>query len=223
MDEIKDTIDRIIKDIREKKGKIEIPDIPERCKSCFNGEFEVEGFSLNCEKYGENNCLIYREFINDNFGKDILPNLQEVEEQARKKIEMYLSNIQKFSINGKGLTIIGSLGTGKTSIIFLIVQEIFKRHISFHYSHSYKFFDRQDENILNKRFLFIDDLGVEVKSDWNKSYFDYLIDHRYRFKLPTIISSNLNEKKLKEEYPRAFDRLRKINYLIELKGGSKRW
>ncbi|MCX8095437.1 MAG: hypothetical protein N3D74_04560 [Caldisericia bacterium] len=223
MDEIKNLIEKIIRDIQDKKEKISIPQIPKRCESCIDGDFQIDGISFNCDSYGQNSCLIYQNFLKENFGKTFLNiSLDKVEESIREKIERYINNIQKFILYGKGLTIIGSVGSGKTSILFLIIQELFKKYYPFYYNHSYKIFEEQDESLLNKKILLIDDLGVEVKNEWNKSFFDYLIDYRYRFKLTTIITSNLSEKKLKDEYPRAMDRLSSMNFKIFIQGGSRR-
>lgn len=223
MDEIKNIIEKILKDIQDKKEKISLPPIPKRCESCIDGDFQIEGVSFSCDFYGGNQCLIYQNFLKENFGKTFInTTLDKVEESIREKIEKYIKNIQKFILYGKGLTIIGSVGSGKTSILFLIIQELFKKGYPFYYNHSYKIFEDSDENLLHKKILLIDDLGVEVKNEWNKSFFDYLIDFRYRFKLTTIITSNLSEKKLKEEYPRAMDRLSSMNFKIFIQGGSRR-
>jgi len=54
-------------------------------------------------------------------------------------------------------------------------------------------------------FLFIDDLGSEYLNEKNSSFINYVVDLRYRFMLPTIITSNLSERELRERYPRAMD------------------
>ncbi|MGB9677729.1 MAG: hypothetical protein ACPLZ9_03835 [Candidatus Ratteibacteria bacterium] len=223
MDEINNIIEKIVNDIREKKEKVIIPDIPERCKNCIDGDYIIEDISFTCDKYGENYCILYQDFIKEFIGKNSIDiSIEKVEDSVKEKIIKYLKNFQKYILLGKGLTIIGSIGSGKTSILLLLIKECFKKRIPFYYYHSYKIFEEKEERIVKKRVLFIDDLGVEMKNEFNKSFFDYLIDYRYRFKLPTFITSNLSINKLKEEYPRGYDRLKIMNYLIYLQGGSKR-
>jgi len=224
IENMKETIKKIVNEIKERKEKIVIPDPPERCENCIDGEFLVNGVSFTCEKYGENFCLIYQDFIKENYGKNYFNlSIDKVENGAREKLIKYIKNIQNFISIGKGLTIIGSIGSGKTSIIFLIIQELFKKGYPFYYDHAFKFFNDLDLEIIKKKILFIDDLGVEFKSEYNRCFFDYMIDYRLRFRLPTFITSNLSLNRLKEEYPRAIDRLKLLNYFIHLQGGSKRW
>jgi DNA replication protein DnaC len=119
---------------------------------------------------------------------------------------------------------LGDIGTGKTSIIVLIIQKLFKEKLSFRYYHIKSFFDTQYENVnfSHINFLFLDDIGVESLNEKDSLYLNYVIDLRYRFKLPVVITSNLSEMDIKKRYPRVFDRLFSRNVKIILEGTSRR-
>lgn len=55
--------------------------------------------------------------------------------------------------------------------------------------------------------LVLDDLGAEGRSDWTRELADRLLDQRYRRRLPTLISTNLDMPAFEERYPRALSRL----------------
>jgi DNA replication protein DnaC len=119
---------------------------------------------------------------------------------------------------------LGDIGTGKTSIIVLIIQKLFKEKLSFKYYYIKSFIDTQYENINFNSFdfLFLDDIGVESLSEKDSLYLNYVIDLRYRFKRPVVITSNLSENELRDKYPRVFDRLLSKNVKIVLEGSSRR-
>ena len=186
MDEIKNIINEIMEDIKKRRENIkEIPGIPFRCTSCNEGEFLIQELPFICEFFGEFNCPIFREEIKDDIGKIFLnTSIDKVEDKAREILSSYLTNIRKMVRGGKGLNILGTIGVGKTSIIVLIIQKIFKERYS--------------------------------------SFINYVVDLRYRFMLPTIITSNLSERELRIRYPRAMDRLFSRNIKINLEGTSRR-
>lgn len=226
MDEIKNIINEIMDDIRKRRESIkEIPGIPERCINCFDGEFLIQNLPFTCEFFSEFSCPIFKEEIKENIGKIFLnTSIDKVEESVRAILLSYLSNIKKMVREGRGLNILGPIGVGKTSIIVLIIQKIFKERYSFRYFHIKSFLDSQIENINFNAFsfLFIDDLGSEYLNEKNSSFINYVIDLRYRFMLPTIITSNLSERDLRGRYPRAMDRLFNRNIKINLEGASRR-
>jgi len=226
MDEIKKMIDEIMADIAKRRGEIkEIPKVPERCESCYDGEFLYKNLPFVCEFYGDMNCLIFRELIKEEIGKIFLNvSIDKVEDKAKLILSNYLSNIKNMLRDGKGLNIIGDIGTGKTSIVVLIIQKLFKEKLSFKYYYIKSFLDTQYENINFKNFdfLFLDDIGVESLSEKDSLYLNYVIDLRYRFKLPVVITSNLSENELRDKYPRVFDRLLSKNVKIILEGSSRR-
>jgi DNA replication protein DnaC len=226
MDEIKKMIDEIINDIQKRRSEIkEIPKVPERCESCYDGEFLYKNLPFICEFYGDMNCQIFREFLKEEIGKIFLnTSIDRVEEKAKLVLSNYLTNIKNMLRDGKGLNILGDIGTGKTSIIVLIIQKLFKEKLSFRYYHIKSFFDTQYENInfSHINFLFLDDIGVESLNEKDSLYLNYVIDLRYRFKLPVVITSNLSEMDIKKRYPRVFDRLFSRNVKIILEGTSRR-
>ncbi len=223
MDEIKEILIRVMKDIEERKRKIKIPPYPERCKTCIDGEFIVENISFKCELYGDDRCPILRNFIKESVGEVFTSSvISKVQKGAREIVNEYIKNIRLMKKEGKGLNILGDIGTGKTSIVVIVIKELFRKKYPFDYFHAGEFFFNIDNSFRGKTFLFLDDLGVEYPSSYGRAFFDTLIDFRYRMNLPTIITSNLKEKELRRIYPRAMDRLFGRNIKVELKGVSKR-
>jgi DNA replication protein DnaC len=49
------------------------------------------------------------------------------------------------------------------------------------------------------KYLIIDDLGASNNSEWQKEVLLDLIDHRYEFRKPTLITTNLNFEKMGEK------------------------
>ncbi len=61
--------------------------------------------------------------------------------------------------------------------------------------------------------LILDDLGAELKTEWSTCFLYEIIDARYRSGKPTIVTTNLTLRQLREHLtdkngiPRTFDRL----------------
>lgn len=71
--------------------------------------------------------------------------------------------------------------------------------------------------------LFLDDLGVEMATDYNAETICTLIDARYRSKKSTWITTNLTEKEISERYgERTLSRLMELLVLVEVSGNDRR-
>jgi DNA replication protein DnaC len=65
------------------------------------------------------------------------------------------------------------------------------------------FHGRSKHDYLNVRILILDDLGKELKSDYNVAGFDELLRSRYDKGLPTIVTTNLERDQWKAKYGEA--------------------
>jgi DNA replication protein DnaC len=72
-------------------------------------------------------------------------------------------------------------------------------------------------------FLVIDDLGAECFTEWSVGYWYDLIDYRYNYLLPTVITSNLPLKDLKTKVSaRVVSRIAESSMVVKLTGKDRR-
>ncbi len=113
---------------------------------------------------------------------------------------------------GKGLTLIGEPGIGKTHIAVGVLKEIFRkkrvRGIFFDtkdllYTMKMLIDEKRDmkllKSILGAKLIVLDDLGSERLSDWQREILSYIISYRYNNLKSTIITSNYRLRELKGE------------------------
>ena len=150
--------------------------------------------------------------------------------------ENYAKNFSDFKLEGKGLLLYGTVGTGKSHMAACIAN-----HLS---DNGYKVlmtnfatmvnvlqssFDGRQEyiNSLNKyALLILDDLGAERKSEFMQEQVFNIIDARYRSGLPMIITTNLSAEEMKKPTDlgnsRIYDRILERCHPIEVQGQSIR-
>jgi len=79
------------------------------------------------------------------------------------------------------------------------------------------------QELINKPVLFLDDLGTEVVSDWVKEQFYLIINDRYNWVKPLVITTNLTMKEIAENYGERFaSRLVEMCEIIKLVGEDRR-
>jgi len=147
------------------------------------------------------------------------------DKETQNNLIMALDNahhfIERFSTeqseNIRGLYIFGPPGTGKTFLACLILNELILQYgISVKYVKITRdFFNeikstfnleaalkrRGDDifkELLDKDVLVIDDFGVQADTSWEQRTLYDLIDARYEYDKPTIITSNLSPEEISE-------------------------
>lgn len=162
----------------------------------------------------------YKDLIWEDY-EGIDPTDRKVMETVRK----YSQHLKVAREMGMGLLLIGKVGTGKTGLIYLILRRL--RELFIVSRVAYKKFAAtnieemvgiytQDwysneegrefsESIQKADFLIIDDIGKEFrgKSGLTASVLDSVIRYRINWKLPTIMTSNISLKGLREIYGEA--------------------
>lgn len=155
-------------------------------------------------------------------------------EKDRKEITKMLAHAETLIADAKtslrGVTYLGGVGSGKTFLVSLILNEIIYRHampVKF-LKITREFFDHvrstynvnsplygQSEKILrdlaNMPVLVIDDLGVQADSPWEQRTLYDLIDARYEGGRMTFVTSNLLMNQLKPLFSgRIYSRLQEM-------------
>lgn len=117
------------------------------------------------------------------------------------------------------LVLFGNCGSGKThlaaavanqalakswQIIFTVVPDLLDHLRSTFGPNSDIAYDERFETVREARLLVLDDLGTENTTPWAREKLYQIINHRYNYRLPTIITIN---RKLEEIDPRIVSRL----------------
>ena len=119
-----------------------------------------------------------------------------------------------FTTDSGNILMFGGTGLGKTHLSLSIAKEVLKKGYSVLYDSSLNYlnkiekeqFGRGEEGadtlacLLDTDLLILDDLGTEYDKPFYASTLYTIINTRMNKELPTIISTNLNYKKLMEKY-----------------------
>jgi len=134
------------------------------------------------------------------------------------------------------LTLLGTVGSGRTHIALSIAWEWLARHKTVLYYQVEGLLDALRRGFSSWQqgnpdgyqsiitftqtasLLVLDDLGAQKKSDWSTSKLDEIIDYRYLSRRPLVVTTNLTLDRIQ---PRIADRLRE-GTLIQLSGPSYR-
>jgi len=162
------------------------------------------------------------------FANKTLENYSVNSAQQRKVVELcrnYVVHFERVKDQGTSMVFCGKPGTGKTHLVYAIVNALQKKSITAvvrtaadmtsEVKEAYKS-DHSDvtPTTVSSKFaefdlLVIDEVGVQVSSDAEKRIFFNIINKRYENMLPTILISNLALPELTEFIgERVVDRMR---------------
>ena len=156
--------------------------------------------------------------------------------ENKKAFETAKRYAEKYPIeNGLGLLITGTCGTGKTHLAVAILHALLEKGCQglfctvpdllaeIRRSYSADEESKKIKEIMRARFLVLDDLGAEKTTDWVQEQLYMLINYRYEYELPTVITSNLNIGQLAQKIgERSASRLLEMCVGIELNGEDYR-
>ena len=166
---------------------------------------------------------------NDGIAPDVLDAVREFADQVEDRLD-----------NGRGLWLMGDVGTGKTTLAMLVskaaaeagrtvaiyslprlLARIRRTYDGEPGEDSYlEFFDR----ITSVDLLHIDDLGAEKRSDWVLEQLYAIVDERYQSQRSMVVTSNLDPDQLKEQIgSRVVSRLAEICRELPLWGEDRRY
>lgn len=151
-------------------------------------------------------------------------------EKQRKFIESFINNFEKWDERGLGLYIWSNIrGTGKTFLASCICNELMDKLqmvtkfvsaselIQMDTQDQKKNYEKNQIDVLREcKLLVLDDLGQKkTGEEWLDDILFRIIDYRYQNKLTTIITSNIELKKIRLD-DRVSDRLNKMCQPIPL-------
>lgn len=156
-------------------------------------------------------------------------------EKLTNMAKRYVDNFDTFYKDGKGLLLLGGVGTGKTYIACMIANALIDKDYPILVTNFARIlstlqgtFDKQNylDSLNRFKLLVIDDLGSERDTGYAKELVFSIIDSRYRSGLPMIITTNLSLQKMATEtdiaYKRVYDRVLERCYPVEVSGDSRR-
>lgn len=164
------------------------------------------------------------------------PRLGAVE--AHKAALNYVENWRDYRLQGRGLILFGQPGNGKSHLAAAIVNRLLADGVCCVFrtvpALLKKIQATWDEDIgvtehslvqalVSADLVILDDAGAEKWSAWSESTLYYVIDERYRWKRPVVVTSNCSLDELEKQVgTRAFDRLVETCSLVENRATSYR-
>ena len=133
-----------------------------------------------------------------------------------EQITGYVQNMPDMDQRGRGLLLIGPHGSGKSALGARVLAESMARglHLAhFCFASEIDWIARNRDKVdaqgqsrwqllvRDAQWLMIDDLGMERDVEWNSRWVEEVLTARYAWKIPTIITSNLEESVLFERFP----------------------
>lgn len=164
---------------------------------------------------------------------------QSWQQEAKKKIQNYIDNLDDNLASGRNVILIGSVGTGKTHLsiallkavienggvgTFLTASDLFLNIRDTWARHSEISTLERIQQFVDLDILVIDEIGVQRGTDNEREILFSIINSRYNNLKPTVLLSNLSLKEVRDYIgERTFDRLKEDGgYLIVLNGESYR-
>lgn len=165
--------------------------------------------------------------------KAILKTLKERNDTS--KLIDFIKNIKKNIRDGKGLTLLGANGIGKTAIIIQILRSIMKTFNCFFIESyqvrklirdSWKNKSKEDfKNLVScsdNDVLVFDDLLKIEKSEEELEEVWSIFYQRYNDKKSTFFTANVAEEYLEENHYAAYSRMKDVNTILYLTGEDYR-
>ena len=159
------------------------------------------------------------------------------DKEAYNNAFKYSIHLSEHIRNGKGLILMGPVGTGKTSLAISILRKAIEQGYNGYLISMTSLFDtlltlskgpsehylKFENRIRNSPLLVLDDFGAEYTSEWVQQKVASIIADRVERSKSTIITSNLSVEQIKKAYDsRVYDRLKGTSFLIAFKGKSQR-
>ena len=217
------------------KGKIQDKSVDQKTSGEQPEKLSSEDYSLSVKKY------LSIVGVGKRYHDAILKRTK-----IQNELKTLIDNLDGHIKAGRGMVILGSVGTGKTCCLVVLIKAFLCKNgyrvlgdtentlrldFSIVFTRSSDLFNLICEKkepfidkCLNANILMIDDFGQEYDHDFPFSKFEDLVEYRYANQLSTFVTSNLTPDALinKNKYQRVVDRWRECNDIIQIIGPSMR-
>ncbi len=144
----------------------------------------------------------------------------------------YIENWDEYAENGRSIFFVGDTGTGKSHLAYAILNALIKQGVPGMAASVPDLLDdlrgKEDngaiETLKEIDLLVLDDLGSQKNTEWVTERLFVILNARYAYLKPTIITSNhrLETLKTTEGWPRIVDRIIEMSRLVKVEGKSYR-
>lgn len=144
----------------------------------------------------------------------------------------YIEKWEEYAESGRSIFFVGDTGTGKSHLAYAILNALIKQGVPGMAASVPDLLDdlRGKENtgaieaLKEIDLLVLDDLGSQKNTEWVTERLFVILNARYAYLKPTIITSNhrLESLKTTEGWPRIVDRIIEMSRLVRVEGKSYR-
>lgn len=198
---------------------------------------ELEQANVRAREYMRNNCGLPKKFLNARF-ENYIPMSESQKECAHLALDFACG---RHNETGEWFFMVGDVGLGKTHLSAAIINAVIdscavgeqdaKKFITgttyitppCRYMRCTDLIENTKERMNNKnlidyeglckgtQLLILDDFGVTNATDWNKDLFYRILDYRYIYEKPTVLSTNLTVEEIKDALgTRTYDRIKEM-------------
>jgi len=156
-------------------------------------------------------CRLGKRFIDRRFDNFIT---EEYNTEALHVCYNYVASIKERLQDGKGLLLMGPVGTGKTHLVASMIHEAIEKHVVLAVfvtvpellARIRASFEKGNQETQGELFelvrsadlLVLDDIGAEKTSEWVREQLYIIINSRYDDLKPVVITSNCTAEELEE-------------------------
>lgn len=153
----------------------------------------------NPEKKRRRQHLVNQAFDGNKLRNYTFDSASDMNSECMKKAKNYAENFEYFYNQGVGLLLLGSIGTGKTYAAACIANALIEKEKLVWFTSFSKIssdmYERKNKNEFIKTFrkpalLILDDYAVERDSNYINEVVYSVINERYLYELPIIITTN---------------------------------
>ena len=214
--------------------------IPAKCECAFRKEAEEESRRKEAERQERIERLFSLADLGPRFAECTFETWVERKgsERCHELALEYAENFGEHYGRGEGLLLMGEPGNGKTHLAAAIVNQLVPKSktcvfrsvpallkkLQETYRDGSKVTESEVLAILQEAdLLVLDDLGSEKVTEWAESTLYYIVDERYRWKKPLVVTTNCRLEVLEERIgTRTIDRLLEMCVLVENRATSYR-
>jgi DNA replication protein DnaC len=153
--------------------------------------------------------------------------------QQRDTLKVWCSGIQHKLNRGKGLVLLGDMGTGKSFAAALIAHEAIRAHKHVRWTYAPELLNKLEDRsvrqtVLNQQIgadlVIWDDFGVRDPADWEVEKLDEIVEGRYAARRSLIVTSNWTRERFAADkrLGRMMDRWKERQGLVYFVGESQR-